>query len=70
MNRILILLVALCVALGLSSCSQGKFGWVIDPEGNKIELWQPLEGYESIFKPCSHGREIAGKIVMLHATGR
>ena len=22
----------------------GKFGWVIDPEGNKIELWQPPEG--------------------------
>lgn len=22
----------------------GKFGWVIDPEGNKIELWQPLPG--------------------------
>lgn len=19
----------------------GKFGWVIDPEGNKIELWEP-----------------------------
>ena len=19
----------------------GKFGWVIDPEGNRIELWQP-----------------------------
>ena len=19
----------------------GKFGWVVDPEGNKIELWQP-----------------------------
>jgi predicted enzyme related to lactoylglutathione lyase len=19
----------------------GKFGWVIDPVGNKIELWQP-----------------------------
>lgn len=19
----------------------GRFGWVIDPEGNKIELWQP-----------------------------
>jgi predicted enzyme related to lactoylglutathione lyase len=19
----------------------GKFGWVIDPEGNKLELWQP-----------------------------
>ena len=22
----------------------GKFAWVIDPEGNKIELWQPLAG--------------------------
>lgn len=21
----------------------GKFGWVMDPEGNKIELWQPPE---------------------------
>jgi predicted enzyme related to lactoylglutathione lyase len=22
----------------------GAFGWVIDPEGNKLELWQPPEG--------------------------
>ena len=22
----------------------GKFGWVFDPEGNKVELWQPPEG--------------------------
>ena len=22
----------------------GKFGWVIDPDGNKVELWQPPEG--------------------------
>jgi predicted enzyme related to lactoylglutathione lyase len=22
----------------------GKFGWVVDPEGNKIELWQPPDG--------------------------
>ena len=22
----------------------GKFGWVMDPEGNRVELWQPLEG--------------------------
>lgn len=22
---------------------QGKFGWVMDPEGNKVELWQPPE---------------------------
>jgi predicted enzyme related to lactoylglutathione lyase len=20
----------------------GKFGWITDPEGNRIELWQPL----------------------------
>jgi predicted enzyme related to lactoylglutathione lyase len=20
----------------------GKFGWLTDPEGNKVELWQPL----------------------------
>lgn len=23
---------------------QGKFGWVIDPEGNKVELWEPPQG--------------------------
>jgi predicted enzyme related to lactoylglutathione lyase len=22
----------------------GKFGWVMDPEGNRIELWEPAEG--------------------------
>lgn len=22
----------------------GKFGWVIDPDGNKLELWQPPSG--------------------------
>ena len=22
----------------------GKFAWVIDPEGNKVELWQPPDG--------------------------
>jgi len=26
------------------SSEQGKFGWVIDPEGNKIELWEPASG--------------------------
>ncbi len=20
----------------------GKFGWILDPEGNKIELWEPI----------------------------
>jgi predicted enzyme related to lactoylglutathione lyase len=22
----------------------GKFGWVMDPEGNRIELWEPPPG--------------------------
>jgi predicted enzyme related to lactoylglutathione lyase len=22
----------------------GKFGWVMDPEGNRVELWQPPSG--------------------------
>ena len=24
--------------------ANGKFAWVLDPEGNKVELWQPPEG--------------------------
>jgi predicted enzyme related to lactoylglutathione lyase len=22
----------------------GKFGWAVDPEGNRFELWQPRSG--------------------------
>ena len=22
--------------------SYGKFAWIVDPEGNRVELWQPL----------------------------
>ncbi len=22
----------------------GKFGWIMGPEGNKIELWEPIDG--------------------------
>ena len=25
----------------INDSEYGKFGWVIDPEGNKVELWQP-----------------------------
>jgi predicted enzyme related to lactoylglutathione lyase len=28
----------------LDDSEYGKFGWVFDPEGNKIELWQPPVG--------------------------
>jgi predicted enzyme related to lactoylglutathione lyase len=25
----------------IEETDQGRFGWVVDPEGNRIELWQP-----------------------------
>ena len=28
----------------IDDSAYGVFGWVIDPEGNKVELWQPPEG--------------------------
>ena len=29
----------------------GKFGWIMDPEGNKIELWEPVvEEFDKINK--------------------
>jgi predicted enzyme related to lactoylglutathione lyase len=27
----------------METYSYGKFGWIMDPEGNKIELWEPIE---------------------------
>lgn len=26
---------------GIQVVEEGKFGWIMDPEGNKIELWEP-----------------------------
>ena len=31
----------------MDSCEQGRFGWVMDPEGNRIELWQPAATVQS-----------------------
>ncbi len=31
------------IAGELQEFSYGKFGWVVDPEGNKIELWEPKD---------------------------
>ena len=28
----------------VQSDENGRFGWITDPEGNRIELWQPPEG--------------------------
>ena len=34
-----------CEVIGEPQVSeQGKFGWVMDPEGNKVELWEPPPG--------------------------
>jgi len=28
--------------------SYGKFAWVMDPDGRKIELWQPIESEPAV----------------------
>jgi predicted enzyme related to lactoylglutathione lyase len=28
----------------IEETEQGVFGWVTDPEGNRVELWQPADG--------------------------
>ncbi|HEX6276420.1 MAG TPA: VOC family protein [Polyangiaceae bacterium] len=34
-----------CDVLEKTDASElGKFGWVMDPEGNKVELWEPPSG--------------------------
>jgi predicted enzyme related to lactoylglutathione lyase len=34
-----------CNVLGAPEASEyGKFAWVLDPEGNKVELWEPPAG--------------------------
>lgn len=27
----------------MATYDYGKFGWIVDPEGNKIELWEPID---------------------------
>ncbi len=28
---------------GIEEHENGKFAWILDPEGNKIELWEPID---------------------------
>ena len=30
------------VVAGRESHENGKFAWIMDPEGNKVELWEPM----------------------------
>lgn len=34
----------------------GKFGWIMDPEGNKIELWEPVD---SVYDKMVEGKTIS-----------
>ncbi|GAB5409907.1 MAG: VOC family protein [Balneolaceae bacterium] len=37
----------------MESFEYGKFGWIMDPNGYKIELWEPNDAeYESILNPA------------------
>lgn len=31
----------------IEQSKHGKFGWVTDPEGNRIELWEPPKTYRA-----------------------
>ena len=35
------------VVSGPESHENGKFAWIMDPDGNKVELWQPMKWDES-----------------------
>lgn len=45
-------LMKVLVEEGVEQCGKieeyeyGKFGWILDPEGRKIELWEPVKGYK------------------------
>ena len=32
------------VLKGPESDDNGKFAWILDPDGNKVELWEPVAG--------------------------
>ncbi|HYY90995.1 MAG TPA: VOC family protein [Candidatus Dormibacteraeota bacterium] len=36
------------VAKKVEEFEYGKFAWVFDPEGNKIELWEPPRNYRTV----------------------
>ena len=35
------------VARKVEESEYGKFGWITDPEGNRIELWEPPKAYRA-----------------------
>ena len=37
----------------------GKFAWILDPEGNKLELWEPVPSAEDPYLKSGDGRVAA-----------
>ena len=35
------------IVKGPDSEENGKFAWIMDPDGNKVELWEPMDSDES-----------------------
>ena len=35
------------IVKGPESDDNGKFAWILDPDGNKVELWEPVQRGES-----------------------
>lgn len=40
----------------MESYDYGKFGWIMDPEGNKIELWEPVD---EVYEKMGDGKTIS-----------
>lgn len=36
---------------GPEQYKNGKFAWILDPEGNKIELWEPIDSRKDPYLP-------------------
>jgi predicted enzyme related to lactoylglutathione lyase len=36
----------IAIVKGPESDENGKFAWILDPDGNKVELWQPMSAGE------------------------
>ena len=39
------------VAGKVEESEYGRFAWIVDPEGNRIELWQPPKTYQAPERP-------------------
>ena len=39
------------IVKGPESDENGRFAWILDPDGNKVELWQPMARDEQAKQP-------------------